>query len=123
MPKTTKKKYGDKTFLIREKIPIQVLDWFKFQMKRIVKFRDFMEIQDESERQEYLATMPDADFKELMVFQTDLRNQLAQRMIMDPQITPDYLENEADEDDDLCFESLQDQVMLKLTKRYEYLKK
>lgn len=75
---TRKLTCGDKVFTIRTKIPLKLLDEVVREQKRIVK----LEEDDDKE----LASIP-------------LRDMVFKRMVVDPIITDEYLDNEADLDD------------------------
>ncbi len=92
MPKTEKKIFGDKTFEIRVKIPLQIIDWM---MRNSTSLQNLEEGEMTEEKVE----------KSL-----EVRNKLAQKMIISPKITDEYLEEDADEDDLECFMYLQERM-------------
>jgi len=78
MPKTIEKTVGDKTFKIRAKMPMKVID------EMTMKYRKIANLDDPEERE--LQSLP-------------LRNDLLAAMLVEPKFTDDYYENEADMDD------------------------
>lgn len=121
MVKTIEKIYGDKTFLIRKKVPLQLQDWFAGQSKSGRKFIEFADLKGEALASK-MSALSDEDMDEMLSSQTNIQYHIAKKMIFKPVIDDKYLEDEADEDDAECFGHLFLQVQQSLEKRYEALK-
>ena len=78
MPKTIEKTVGDKTFKLRAKMPLKIIDDMTF------KFKQINDVEDPGERE---------------AMSVPLRNDLLRAMIIEPKFTEEYYENEADMDD------------------------
>ena len=78
MPETKPMKFGDKTFKVRVKVPLKIMDDVVREYRR-------------------LEAIEDAVTKELESL--NVRNMIFKAMVVEPIITDEYLAKEADEDD------------------------
>ena len=116
------KTFGDKTFLLRKKVPLQLQDWFSGQSKKMRKFIEFADLEGEA-LQAKMASLSDEEMDEMLQSQRDLQYYIAKKMCLKPVVTDTYIKDEADEDDAECFGFLFHQVQDSLERRFEALKK
>ena len=107
MPKTIEKTFGDKTYVMRVKIPLQILDW---------AMRNAPNLDIDEEKGEEMTP-------EKIELSFVLRNMLARKMVLKPIMDKAYLESDdADEDDFECLIFLQTMLGERIEARFEHLK-
>lgn len=116
MPRTTKKRVGDKVFEVREKLPLQIIDKCHLRITKIEE-----EFQDNPlGRSEAMIEVRDWIFKKMVI-----RITIDGTVIVPGETVSwdDYLQNEADEDDWRMQVDLMEEFGKRMQEHYDQVKK